>query len=110
MSINTMRGFKSTPEPNFKVGDRIRLNEKYVEKVMNNDKVFMLYNQIGTPRDWIVKLCTQTPMGVSSVELDHENNYVLELISDPAHAVWQQEWFELVSHDNFEQEDDLFAI
>lgn len=97
-------------EPKFKVGDRVRLNEKFVKRVMENDKVFMLYHEIGVPRNWIVSLCQQVPMRVTSIEEDHEKRFVVELGTDPAGAVWQQEWFELVSHENFTQEDDLFAI
>ena len=109
MAINTMNGFKKR-EPVFKVGDRVRLSEVYIQKVMEHKKVFQLYVEIGTPRDWIVSLCSQVPMRVNSIEQDHNNDFVLVLGTDPRDAVWQQEWFELVSHDNFCEEDDLFAI
>ena len=109
MAINTMNSFRKY-EPIFKVGDRVRLSEVYIKKVMEHKKVFQLYVEHGAPRDWIVSLCSQVPMRVKSIEQDHNREYVLELGTDPRDAVWQQEWFELVSHDNFAAEDDLFAI
>lgn len=110
MSINTMHGFNKIIKPKFKIGDRVKLNEQYIQKVMEHKKVFQLYVETGTPRDWIVSLCSQTPMRVMSIEQDHNNDYVLELGTNPRDTVWQQEWFELVSHENFTEEDDLFAI
>jgi hypothetical protein len=109
MAINTMHGFNKR-EPIFKVGDRVKLQGVFVEKVMEHKKVFQLYVDRGAPRNWIVSLCQQMPMRVNSIEQDHNNDYVLELGTDPRNTVWQQEWFELVSHDNFASEEDLFNV
>lgn len=97
-------------EPKFKTGDLVRLKADFVEKVMAHKEVFKLYAPHGAPRDWIVSLCKQIPMRVNAVEEDHNAHYVIELLSDPRDAVWQQEWFDLVGHDSFATEDDLFEV
>ena len=97
-------------EPKFKEGDLVKLNKSFVEKVMNHKQVFKLYHPHGAPRNWIVSLCNQNPMRVNGVEEDHDRNIVLALSNDPRGAVWQQEWFELVAHNNFDEVDDLFEL
>ena len=94
----------------YKVGDLVRLNKNYVKKVMEHNKVFELYHERGAPRDWIQSLCNQTPMRVLRCEQDDTDACLITLSNDPSPAVWQQEWFELVAHNNFVEEDDLFAI
>jgi hypothetical protein len=94
-------------EPKFKEGDTVKLNPNYIERVMTNDKVFVLYHGVGVPRNWIVSLCEGTPMRVLEVDKDHDNNIVLSLMTDPREVVWQQEWFELVSHDVISEMSDM---
>lgn len=93
----------------YKLDDRVRLKNQFVKKVMEHDKVFELYHELGEPRNWIVSLCKQTPMRVKDIS-KHDGDWVLILDSDPRNAVWHQEWFELVSHECFQDEEDLFAI
>jgi hypothetical protein len=94
----------------FKIGDTVKLNEAYVKKVMEHEKVFLLYHEHGVKRDWIVSLCKQETMRIEEIEQDANRDYVLKLRTDPCNAVWQQEWFEFVAHENFIDEDDLFSI
>ena len=77
---------------------------------MEHQRVFELYHEMGEPREWIVSLCQQTPMRVETIEPDGAGKIVLTLKSDPKPAVWQQDWFELVSKDLLMAEDDLFEI
>lgn len=94
-------------KPMFKPSDTVRLKSEYVERVMNHEKVFLLYHEVGVPRNWIVSLCNGTPMRVMDISEDHSKKVVLTLRTDPREVVWQQEWFELVSHDVISEMSDM---
>jgi hypothetical protein len=97
-------------EPMYKIGDLVKLREALIDKVVHHKTVFKLYHPWGGPREWIMQLCGRESMRVKDIKRDANNKWVIDISSDPCESDWQQEWFELVGHENFTTEEDLFSI
>lgn len=94
----------------YKSGDLVRLKVSLVDKVINHKAVFQTYHPIGGPREWVCTLAGCQTMRVTELEHDHKGECIIGLASDPCEQLWQQDWFELVAEENFNEVEDLFNI